>query len=116
VGSREFGAEGTGGLGGGAAVSGPPGGGELNRACPAAGDVARLRAVWAGAAELRLPPENAAHAVWGDWLAAAGGRVSEGRLGRAGCTVGLGVGCVAAPTHGGGSAVDGQSVGGICTL
>jgi hypothetical protein len=70
VGSREFGADGAGGLGGGAAVSGPPGGRELNRACPVAGDLARLRAVWAVAAEQRLSTANAAHVVWGDRLAA----------------------------------------------
>jgi len=113
VGSREFGAAGAGGLGGGAAVSGPPGGRELDRACPAVGDVARLRAV---AAEQRLPAANAAYVVWGDRLAAAGRTVSEGLQGLAGCAIGSGVGVGAPPTHGGGSAVDGLSVGGICTL
>src|SRR5207302_1628220 len=103
VGSREFGAAGAGGLGGGAAVSGPPGGRELDRACPAVGDVARLRAV---AAEQRLPAANAAYVVWGDRLAAADRTVSEGLQGLAGCAIVSGVGLVAAPTLGGGSAVD----------
>jgi hypothetical protein len=116
VGSCEFGADSAGGLGGGAAVSGSPGGRELDRACPAVGDVARLRAVWAVAAEQRLPTTNAAHVVWGDPLAAAGRTVSEGLQGLAGCAVGSGVGIGAPPTHGGGSAVDGLSVGGICAL
>src|SRR5439155_690342 len=84
-------AAGAGGLGGGAAVSGPPGGRELDRACPAVGDVARLRAV---AAEQRLPAANAAHVVWGDLLAAASRTVSEGLQGLAGCAVGSGVGVV----------------------
>lgn len=116
MGSCELGADGAGGLGGGTAVSGPPGGGELNRACPAVGDVARLRALWAAAAEQRLPPANAAHAVWGDRLAAASRTVSEGLPRRASCAVGSGVGIGAPPTHGGGSAVDGLSVGGICAV
>jgi hypothetical protein len=64
-------------------------------------------ALWAAAAEPRLPPANGAHAVWGDPLATVGGTVSEGLPGLAGCAVGSGVGVGAAPTHGGGSTVDG---------
>jgi hypothetical protein len=86
------------------------------RACPAAGGLARLRAVWAVATEQRLPPANAAHVVWGDRLAAAGRTVSEGLQGLAGCAVGSGVGIGGAPAHGGGSAVDGLSGGDICAL
>ena len=85
-------------------------------ACPAAGDLARLRALWAAAAEQRLPAANAAHAVWGDPLVAAGGAVSEGLLGLAGCAVGSSVGVGVPPTHGGGSTVDGLSVGSVCTV
>src|SRR5437660_2872495 len=63
-----------------------------------------------------FPAANAAYVVWGDLLAAAGRTVSEGLQGLAGCAVGSGVGVGAPSTHGGGSAVDGLSVGGICTL
>src|SRR5918999_1025987 len=78
--------------------------------------VPRLRAVWAVAAEQRLPAANAAYVVWGNRLAAAGRTVSEGLQGLAGCAVGSGVGVGAPPTHGGRSAVDGLSVGGICAV
>jgi hypothetical protein len=52
----------------------------------------------------------------GDPLVVAGGTVSEGLQGLAGCAIGSGVGVGAPPTHGGGSAVDGLSVGGICAV
>jgi hypothetical protein len=52
----------------------------------------------------------------GGLLAAAGRTVSKRLQGLAGCAVGSGVGVGGAPTHGGGSAVDGRSIGGICAL
>jgi hypothetical protein len=64
----------------------------------------------------RLSAANAAHVVGGDRLATAGRAVSEGRQGLTGCAVGSGVGVGAPPTHRGGSAVDGLSVGGSCAL
>jgi hypothetical protein len=64
----------------------------------------------------RLPAANAVHVVWGDPLAAAGGTVSEGLQGLAGCAVGSGVGIGAPSMHGGGSAVDGLSVGSVCAV
>ena len=72
--------------------------------------------VWATAAEQRFPRAGTTDAIWGDPLAAAGGAVSARLCGVTSGAVGSGVRGIATPTHGGGSAMDGLSVGGICAV
>ncbi len=56
------------------------------------------------------------NAVWGNPLAAAGGAVSARLCRVASGAVGCGLGVGGAPTHRGGGAVDGLSVGRVCTV